>query len=160
MPRLAAKKYLRTHDRLRKLWVHDHKVFAELPPMEQWQLHDFFKPDKDWSDLKMLRHRDQVTALRPSLPHQAGRALEKFWSLSATHAVKRVHAGKVPAGPRKRTPAQERKFRIKAIAQPEVDHAKVARAYINLLYAKTDRVLKARLTLEEAEAQDDSRARP
>lgn len=89
MPRLTAKDYLRTHDRLRRLWMHDTRLFAELTPTEQWRLHNFFKPDKDWSDLELLQHREAITAERPSLPHLAGRALEKFWALTADLAVKR-----------------------------------------------------------------------
>jgi hypothetical protein len=68
VPRLSPKNYLRAHDRLRKLWLHDRSLFAELSPAEQWQLHDYFKPDQDWSDLELLQHRDKVTRQHPSLP--------------------------------------------------------------------------------------------
>jgi hypothetical protein len=78
MSRLTAKNYLRAHDRLRKFWLRDPSLFAELTPMEQWQLHDFFLPHRELSDLQLLQHRDAVTAERPSLPHQAGRALSRF----------------------------------------------------------------------------------
>ena len=132
MPRLTTKNYLRAHDRLRKLWLQDIRLFAELTPTEQWHLHDFLKPDKDWSDLELLQHREAITKQRPSLPHQAGRALEKFWSRSANLAVKRVRAAKVPAGPAKRTNLRDRKISVKAVARPEIDTKKLARAYIQL----------------------------
>lgn len=132
MPRLAAKDYLRTHDRLRKLWLHDLRLFAELTPTDQWQLHDFFRPDKDWSDLQLLQHRDAVTAERPSLPHQAGRALEKFWTLCVSRAVKQVRTAKAPAGSATRVRQEDRQISIKAVARPEIDVEKLARAYIYL----------------------------
>lgn len=78
MPRLTAKQYLRSHDQLRRLWLKNTVVFSYISPVEQWQLHDFFKPDRDWTDLRLLQHRDAITTSRPSLPHQAGRALNHF----------------------------------------------------------------------------------
>lgn len=156
MPRLTTKNYLRTHDRLRGLWLHDIRLFAELTPTEQWQLHDFFRPDKDWSDLELLQYRDAIKAERPSLPHQAGRALEKFWTLSANLAVRRVRAAKVPAGSAKRVRQQDRKFTVKAVARPEIDTQKLARAYI---YLARD-LAKKRAAEQEPDSQDDVRSRP
>ena len=132
MPRLTSKNYLRTHDRLRRLWLHDPRVFAELAPMEQWQLYDFFKPDKDWSDLELLQHREAITAERPSLPQRAGRALEKFWGTSAARALVQVRTAKAPAGNAKRVRQEDRSLTVKAVARPEIDAHKLARAYIGL----------------------------
>lgn len=71
MPRLTTKSYLRTHDKLRKLWLKDLTLFSYVSPTDQWLLHDFFRPDKDWSDLELLQYREHITTQRPSLPHQA-----------------------------------------------------------------------------------------
>lgn len=133
MSRLTAKDYLRTHDRVRKLWSQDSSLFAELTPMEQWQLHDFFKPDKAWSDLELLQHRDAITKERPSLPHQAGRALAKFWETTARLGVRRVARAKAPAG-NKRVKQGDRRLIAKALVHPEPDLEKLAQAYINLAY--------------------------
>lgn len=134
MPRLTAKDYLRTHDRLRKLWLRDPSLFAELTPMEQWQLHDFFGPDRDPGDLELLAHREAITVQHPSLPHEAGRALTRFWETSARVAMKRVARTKAPAGPTKRVRQQDRKFTIKPLARSELDAQKLSRAFIWLAH--------------------------
>lgn len=154
MPRLTAKNYLRTHDRLRKLWLQDPRLFAEPSPNEQWQLHDFFKPDKNWSDLELLQHREAITVERSSLPHQAGRALAKFWATSAKVAMKRVRAAKVPAGSIKRMRQEDRQISVKAVARPVLDPHKLARAFIGL----AQDIAKKRAA--ESEDDHDSRARP
>jgi len=133
MPRLTTKQYLRTHDQLRRLWVKNPIVFSHITPTEQWQLHDFFRPDKDWTDLQLLQHRDEVTASRPSLPHQAGRALNRFWDKAAAVGLKQVRAAKAPAAvAAKRVKQQDRHLTVRVVARPEIDTKKLARAYINL----------------------------
>lgn len=54
------------------------RVSAELSPTDQWLLHDFFKLSYVLSDLELLAYREAVQAVRPRLPHQAGRALSRF----------------------------------------------------------------------------------
>jgi hypothetical protein len=130
MPRLTTREYLRTHDKLRRLWLRDPSLFAELSPTEQWLLHDFFKPDRVLTDLELLQHRDEITQQRPSLPHQAGRALNQFWDATAQLAVKRVARAKAPAAPARRVRQADRHLSVKAIVKPELDAKKLARAFI------------------------------
>lgn len=115
MPRLTTKQYLRTHDRLRRLWLKDPAVFAELSPTEQWQLHDYFKPAKGWTDLQ-----------------QAGRALAHLWNKAAVVALKRVRGTKVPVAAPKRVRQQDRHLVVRAVVRPEIDAKKLARAFIHL----------------------------
>jgi hypothetical protein len=133
MPRLTAKDYLRTHDRLRKLWLQDAGLFAELSPTEQRVLHDFFVPARELSDLQLLQYRDAVTTALPSLPHQAGRALSRFWETTTHVGMKRVARAKAPTGGRKVKQA-DRHLVVKPLVRPEIDAQKMARAYINLAY--------------------------
>jgi len=44
---------------------------------EQWLLHVLFKPERDWSGLELLQHRDRNIAELPSLPHQEGQTLSR-----------------------------------------------------------------------------------
>lgn len=131
MPRLTAKQYLKAHDQLRRFWLRDNRLFAELTPTEQWQLHDYFKPDKDWSDLELLAHREQISKERPSLPHQAGRALAKFHDKAAHFALGKVHRAKHPV-PAKIRKQGERNISLKAVVRPEIDAHKLTRAFVNL----------------------------
>ena len=44
-------------------------------PTEQVTLHDFFEPSKALTANELKAHRLAITKHRPSLPHQAGKAL-------------------------------------------------------------------------------------
>jgi hypothetical protein len=124
MPRLNPRRYLQAHDKLRRLWLRDPGLFAELSPTDQWLLHDFFQPDRPLTDLQLLQHRELVTQQRPSLPHQAGRALERFWASTAQVGDKRVARAKAPAGPTKRVRQADGYIVAKGLVQPEVDAKK------------------------------------
>lgn len=78
MPRLTNKQFLDIHHKLRRLWLDDPRLFAELIINEQWHLHDFFGPDYDWPDDKMLIRRGYMTKIEPSLPQKAGRTHANF----------------------------------------------------------------------------------
>lgn len=132
MPRLTPKQYLRTHSQLRRLWLKSPAVFSYLTPTEQWLSHDFFKPDKDWTDLQLLQHRDAVTASRPSLPHRAGRTVNRFWDVAAAVGLRQVRATKAPAGPAQRVRQQDRRITVRALVKPEVDAKQLARAFVHL----------------------------
>jgi hypothetical protein len=139
MPRLTAKDYLRTHDRLRKLWLQDPSVFAELTPTEQRQLHDFFRLANDWSDLQLLQYREAITAEQPSLPHQAGRALNRFWETTTQAAMRRVaHAKQSASG--HRVKQEDRQLVAQPLVRPDIDPEKVARAYVWLARDKAKRL--------------------
>lgn len=153
MPRLTARQYLKTHDRLRSLWLRDARLFSELSPKDQWLLHDFFVPDRELSNLELLQYREAITKERPSLPHQAGRALERFWTTTANVAVKRVRTAKVPAGPRKRVRQEDRHFTIKPLARSEIDLPKLARAF---RYVAEDQARKRRQQLASTDSDQES----
>ena len=67
MPRLSARKYLQARKRLRRYWDFQQMAYGYLSPDEQ-----------------VLEHRTEITKQRPSLPHQAGRALAKIDDRSAS----------------------------------------------------------------------------
>lgn len=129
MPRLTPNNYLKTYDRLRRLWLRDPRLFAELTPKDQWFLFDYFQLHRDLTDLQLLQHREQVTKARPSLPHQAGRALAHFWEVAAREGLKRVRATNVPT---KVVPQKDRSISVKPLVQPEIDIEKLARAFLRL----------------------------
>lgn len=149
VPRLSTKQYLQTHHRLRKLWLQDHSLFAELAPVEQWILHDFFKPDLDLTDDQLIAHRKQVTAERPGLPHHAGKILRLFWENTAALSLRRVRTAKAPAAKRR---GSSRHVVVKSIVRREPDAQQFARALIML----------AEHINEQQENQDnqDKRSRP
>lgn len=135
MPRLSAKHYLRAHRRLRRYWDYQQMAYGSLSATEQWHLHDFFQPTKDWTEERLLVHRAQITEQRPSLPHQAGRALAKLDAAAARVAVLRVRdqAATQPKSP-KRTSARskDRQVRVLGVVKPEIDTTRLARAIVML----------------------------
>jgi hypothetical protein len=57
---------------LRSFWLESEgAVFAELPPQQQWYLHDYFLPDEQLSDTELLAHRKVISRQRPSLRQSA-----------------------------------------------------------------------------------------
>lgn len=133
MPRLSSNDYIQIHYRLRHIWLNDKTLFTELSPNDQWHLHDFFVPAKDLTNADLLLHRTIITQQHPSLPHQAGRALNRFWGTTARVGLRRVAQAKAPAT-HKRIRPQDRRLIIKPLVRPEIDAHKLARAIINLAY--------------------------
>lgn len=153
MPRLTTKNYLRNHDQLRKLWLRDPALFSELSTTHQWLLHDFFRPDQDWSDLQLLQYREAITSQRPSLPHQAGRALSQFWATTARVGLKRVRRSKAPVVAT-RVRQADRRLIVKPLVHSEIDTKKLARAYIRLAHDL------AKKRSDQNQSAHDDRSRP
>ena len=132
MSRLTPKQYLRTHRQLRRFWLSDDRLYAELTPLEQWQLHDYFQPSKNLTDEELLAHREHITKERPSLPQQAGRALSKFQAWAAQLGLARVRRAKAPIamGGRRGGKRRDRHLTVKAVVRPEIDLDKLARALL------------------------------
>jgi len=63
------------HHQLRREWLDRHGfAFTMLSPTEQILIHDFYEPSKLFTDYQLRAHRAAITKVRPSLPHQAGKA--------------------------------------------------------------------------------------
>lgn len=79
MPRLSTLSYVRQRAALREEWqLRNGYGFVVLSPTEQFYIHDYFEPAKNLSPLEAVAHRKDVTARRPSLPQQAGRAFARI----------------------------------------------------------------------------------
>ena len=49
-----------------------------LSPTGQILIHDFYEPSRPLTDYQLKAHRAEITKLRPSLPHQAGKAFVRI----------------------------------------------------------------------------------
>jgi hypothetical protein len=112
-------------------------AYGYLSPQEQWQLHDFFQPSHDLSEEQLLAHRVRITAERPALPAQAGRALAKIDQIAAELAVHQVRAKKRAAlqmagGKRTNQRSKDRRIRVLGVVRPEIDTERFARAIIKM----------------------------
>jgi hypothetical protein len=141
MPRLSNTQYLQAHHDLQRLWQHDRAVFAELTPVEQWQLHDFFRPSKDLTDEQLLTHRRVISQTRPSLPQQAGRALHRLEEYLAVRSTSSQQSSRVPAI-RRFGARREHHIVVKAVVRPEIDVDKLVRLMLEVARAedRPDRV--------------------
>ncbi len=109
-------------------------AYSYLSSAEQWHLHDFFQPTKDWTDDDALAHRAEITKERPSLPHQAGRALAKIDEIAPRLAITQVrqHHASASGQPARRSNvrSKERHVTVRAVANPEPDTERLARVVI------------------------------
>ena len=128
------KHYLKVRNRLKRYWFKAQSVYSYLTPNEQWQLHDFYRPSEDLSEEQLIAHRAKITAARPSLPHQAVRALEKLDAAAANWAVKAVRPREPAPAPARRKGRGQREHNlvIRSVVRPKIDTAKLSQAIILL----------------------------
>lgn len=63
---------------LRRVWDECNELYGRLSSREQQALHRYFIPMIDATDAELRKHRKDVTAENPSLPHRAGRAYSRM----------------------------------------------------------------------------------
>lgn len=78
MPRLTHATYCHQRQMLRRVWDERSELYGRLSSREQQALHRFFIPTIEASDAELRKHRKDVTAENPSLPHRAGRAYSRM----------------------------------------------------------------------------------
>jgi hypothetical protein len=123
MPRLTNKQYLERHRALRKIWLETDKFFGVVPYTQQMDVHIFYAPARDWSDEKMLEHRQKVQEFDDSLLQRASRGYLKI-EAAYLAPVNESATMKVPVG--------EGTLRVTAIARPEVNSKQLASALLEL----------------------------
>jgi hypothetical protein len=64
----------------KKAWQDFSSLYAILSVPHQWQIHDYYQPTKDLTELELRAHRKAVTALEPSLPSASGKSFEKMYA--------------------------------------------------------------------------------
>jgi hypothetical protein len=108
-------------------------VFSFLTPAEQGQLHDFFQLSKDLTPEQLSAHREQITRQRPSLPHQAGRALSHL-NAEAAHWAADLQHQRVLAG--KGSNTRQHNITVRSVVRPEIGARKFADALIKIAREK------------------------
>jgi hypothetical protein len=122
MPRTNLSHYLTLHDLLRKIWLEKRASYGHLRPHDQWLLHDYFRPENDWTDAELLEDRSNIIKQRPSLSSQAGKALARFDRLLSTQR---------PVSPGS-TSSKDREVIVRPVVRPEIDIHKFSRALLLL----------------------------
>jgi hypothetical protein len=139
MPRLTPRDYLIQRHFLCDLWGAGHGgSFAVLPLQQQLDLHDFYAPSIPITEQQALTHRVEITESFPSLPQTAGRAFkalhdhidDKPNQIIDSHLAKVTTTAQI--GGKRRT------LRVLGVANPQIDHYRLARALLALSTADVD----------------------
>lgn len=129
MPRLTTLDYLRNRSALRKEWFENNAyAVVVLTATEQFLLHDYYAFTKDLSPLEVIEHRKDVTARRPSLPHQAGKAFARIRPFLDRQIISKT-AKPVSQGPRK-WKSKNRRVLVFGQVRPGLDPAEFAQIII------------------------------
>ena len=139
MPRFNSHRYLAIHTVLHRFWLEDRAWFSRLTAREQWLLHDYFQPSKDWSDEDLVKYRARITELRPSLPSQAGKVIASLGQSRPPHLTRPTNRH-----------GKQHTISMRAVVRPEIDHRKFAQALLRLAASQ----------LREPEAPDEPPPRP
>ncbi|MHA3019671.1 hypothetical protein ACXPWS_05300 [Mycobacterium sp. BMJ-28] len=147
MARLTHHTYCAQHRLVREVWLTDRPALTRLLPNEQWDLHDFFAPTYDFSDDELREYRQKITALDPSLPQRAGRALRR---LEQAVLVQIAEAKLREAQPRPEPGKTKRQSKnqiltVRSLAHKQPDMQRMAKALLGMAreMAEADRAKKA-----------------
>lgn len=134
MPRLTNKQYLKYRKYLRRLWLYRPSTYSHLSPIQQWQVHEYFRPSEKLTDEQLLTHRKDITAQYPSLPHKAGRAIKEFGQILRSKAKSRATVSTYTNKRGKTTTIQ-----VRGVVRPKIDTRRLARALVELEKEKSSR---------------------
>jgi hypothetical protein len=86
MPKLTNEDYLKRHDLLAQLWETDSGSYSHLNYQQQHDLHNYYVPTKQLSELELRAHRRKVSKQDHSLPQRASRAFRALEHSRGTSA--------------------------------------------------------------------------
>lgn len=134
MPRITQAKYNERHDILRDILLEESHYFSVLEPTEQWAVHEYYATSFDLTNRQLGTYRREVTKRSPSLPHRAGRAVQKFKReiLALEARTKQVVAEQSPVGKRRYRRKSDTFIQIGAEVHPTPDMRKLAEALIEV----------------------------
>ena len=138
MPRLSNDLYLQRHHFLRAGWCGGVKeLFGVLPAHMQRDVHAYYQPSQELADDALIENRRSVAKTEPGLPQRASRAFlqmqdafdeayEAFEAADYNEAVfNDFLARDMPS-----FKSGSRTLRITAVARPELDLKRLARALV------------------------------
>lgn len=144
MPRLSNKDYLEYAHWLRDIWTSPYqKLFGVLSVNDQWDIHAYFQPNKDWTDEERLNHRLKISKEQPTLPAIASKHLLKLNQIYASALIySKGDSGQFSAYLTQYIPASKpdkrgRRLHIFPVARPEPDLDKLAQALIDIAIQET-----------------------
>lgn len=134
MPRTTNQEFIKTHHRLKRYWIYAKAdPYGYLKAQEQWALHDYFQPTKTMTNSQLRRHRALITAKRPSLPQQAGRALVKIDSAAVAWAMAEARRVGMPVPlATKGGTKQTLQFVVHGVVHPELDLPALAELLVEI----------------------------
>lgn len=159
MPRLTHPTYCAQHKFLSRVWVENRGSWSHLFPGEQWGSARLLRPDASVLRRGVAGDRQKITALHPSLPQRAGRALKKReLAYAAEIALTRERAAHpAPVEPvKKKRQSKDQVIRVTSLVHPEPDIQKLVKALIAL--AKEQEAAKRKKNTHTDDAADHETA--
>ncbi len=139
MPRLTDRDFLAQRLLLiGEWWDREANAFIDLPTSAQRDLHDFYGPAEAMPDEQALAHRKAMTKAFPSLPQKAGRAFEALRAIKAGEPNRLLDQSPTAKGSTFVSNGRSRRIRVKALAQPRRDPARLARLVIKMMDSDPD----------------------
>jgi hypothetical protein len=135
MPRLNNAEYYKRHRFLNYLWQHFQNLYALLPIEQQYDLHNFYRPD--WyttNKADLVAYQKGIKKADPGLSARASRAyvrLEQAYRTVIANGRRKAQSKPLPAKHRKL-----KRVTIRPVVRPEPDWDKFA--YALLQYVRTN----------------------
>lgn len=124
MSRLTNRAYISTHQELHAAWTADPTSIFLLSALDQWALHEYYRPSDNLDDAALIEHRHAVSTPGSSLPQRAGRAVTK-WRVKQTQ----LETYRSTPRPSRRGTKRSQNYEIRLFAEvkPQLDPDEFAR---------------------------------
>jgi len=135
MPRLTNTDYYQRYRFIRHIWRYYQNLFALIPIELQYDLHNFYQPDRDLTKAELITYRKDIKHEDPGLPARASKAYVRLHQ-----AYENVIADTKNKQAQKEQTPHSRKHRkikhlsVRAVVRPEPDWNRFA--YALLQHAK------------------------
>jgi len=124
VPRINHQQYCTQRDFLIYAWEHFPKLYGLLSVSQQWDVHRYFQPSRDLTELQLRAHRKTVSAEDHSLPNRAGKAYARM------RQVFEIGSARPTASPT---------MVVRAVARPEPNLRRLAEALVDDAIRKLER---------------------
>ena len=138
MGQVLPTQHLGRRDLLVACWKFVPEAIGLLPPHAQWELHRLYAPSLELSDDEFLEHMRLVLEQEPSLAQRVGKHYRVIFTVYKRHAddVGKTNFAVIRDRIRREyatatiDPTLKRRLVIMPLVNPEIDHVRLARAFL------------------------------
>jgi hypothetical protein len=136
VPRVSPQRQYDRHRFLCEAWLHFQSLYTILPMNQQWELHAYYRPSEQLSEAELREHQHTVAKQQRELPSKAGKHFNQLYRAFRTafeHSrgdSRRFNAAIAELGHATTHPTRRGSVRVSAVARPEPDLRRLARALL------------------------------